>query len=164
MKPKEYLDGQYLDNDHWKLTARSEVIVSYFQKYAKPEDTILELGCSSGRNLKFLKDAGFKNVQGFEMSPKAVKIGRELGHDIIEGRYEDTEHAEYDIIFSASFLQEFSDFPTEQFKKTLEKTRKYFMIFGDARLEHLIHPGFTAVEKLAVPPFTQDVWVFKRNE
>lgn len=154
MKQKDYLKEEYHKHRHWGLNDRSDKIVEYFKKYAKPTDSILELGCSSGRNIVALKDAGFKNIEGLEMSddinpPKDIKI--------IKGRWEETDLKEYDIIFSASFLQEFENFPQEEFNKTLKKTRKYFMIFGDY-LRSWNHEGFEIVEKTpAEYPFSQPI-------
>ena len=39
---------------------------------------ILEVGCNIGRNLKSLKDLGFSNLHGIEISPYAVKKAKEL--------------------------------------------------------------------------------------
>lgn len=142
------------------LDDRSKVIVDFFKKYAKSNDKILELGCSSGRNLVALQQAGFTYLVGLEMFP--VKERPEF--ELIRGRYEDIELDEYDIIFSASFLQEFSIFPQGLFNKTLKKCRKYFMIFGDY-IGEFQHPGFTEVERVApTGTFSQPMIILKRNE
>lgn len=157
MRDIDYLKEDYHNSRHWALNDRSEKIVEYFKKYANPNDSILELGCSSGRNLIFLKKAGFNNLTGLEMFP--VKERPEF--KLIRGRWEETELEKYDIIFSASFLQEFHEFPQELFNKTLQKCRKYFMIFGDYMKNHT-HEGFKEVEKIpAQAPFSEPIIILK---
>lgn len=161
MRPKDYLKEDYHKGRHWELRERSDKIVEVFKKYVSPKDSILELGCSSGRNLVALQNAGFKNVEGLEMSddinpPNYVKI--------IKGRWEETELKEYDVIFSASFLQEFDSFPQKMFEKTLLKCRKYFMIFGDYMGNHT-HPNFEIVETTpAEEPFSQPILILKNEQ
>jgi SAM-dependent methyltransferase len=62
----------YLD-----LVNVSTLIVDVMNRYAKKTWGILEIGCGTGRNLVALKQAGFKNVRGIEISQKAIDIGRE---------------------------------------------------------------------------------------
>jgi len=158
MKPIDYLKTEYHDDRHWKLLDRSKKIKEYFDKYVDKNDTILELGCSSGRNLVELYKVGYKKLNGLEMFP--VKQLPEF--KLIKERYEDYEHKEYDIIFSASFLQEFERFPQEQFNKTLQKTKKYFMIFGDY-LGNWEHPGFKIIEKTNPDyPFSEPIIILKK--
>jgi SAM-dependent methyltransferase len=67
-RPEYYLD---LDNI-------TNMVVSCMQKYViGPENSILEIGCGTGRNLVGLVKAGYKNVSGVEISEKAVAVGRE---------------------------------------------------------------------------------------
>ena len=159
MRNNDYLDKYYHQERHWWLGDRSKKIVEFFEKYVDKDASILELGCSSGRNLKFLQEAGYKNVEGLEMSDD---INPPEGVKIINGRWEDHKCKTYDVIFSASFLQEFDGFPQELFNKTLEKTKKYFMMFGD-RLGNWKHPGFEIVEETkATVPFSQPIIICKK--
>lgn len=149
----DYLKEEYHNHRHWDLNPRSEKILEFFKKYVDKKAKILELGCSSGRNLVHLYNAGYKNLTGLEMYP----IEERKEFKLIRGRYEDTELEEYDVIFSASFLQDFESFPQEQFNKTLQKTRKYFMIFGDY-MGNWEYEGFTIIEKVpAQEPFSQPI-------
>lgn len=159
MKSTDYLKDEYHNGRHWALDDRSEVIVEYLKKYAGYPDSILELGCSSGRNLVALKKAGFTDLTGLEMYP----VEERPEFKLIRGRYEEVDLDEYDVMFSASFLQEFTDFPQEQFNKTLSKCRKYFMIFGDYLPQKYSHPGFELIE-VAQPraSFSQPIIVLMR--
>ena len=65
-RPEFYLD----------LVNVTTLIVSTLERYAKKTDSILEIGCGTGRNLVALKKAGFENVSGIEISPKTVAVGQ----------------------------------------------------------------------------------------
>lgn len=161
MRPKDYLKDEYHKGRHWELKERSNKIVEYFNKYADKNDTVMELGCSSGRNMVALKETGFKNVVGLEMSDD-INPPKDL--TIIKGRWEYTNLDEYDIIFSASFLQEFDEFPQELFNETLKKCRKYFMIFGDYMKEWQLPDEFVIIEQTEVEePFSQPIIICKRQ-
>lgn len=163
MKAKDYLDGQYLEGVHWTLRDRSQVIIDFFKKYVDKKDSILELGCSGGRNLQALREAGFKNLTGLEMSDKAQSYLKDF--KTIHGRYEEVEHGEYDVIFSASFLQELDELSVDKFRDTLSKTKKYFMIFGDALNEDAYYKlitGWQEVEKVNLEPFSQPIRILCR--
>jgi len=42
------------------------------------DEPIVELGCGVGRNLFFLEDHGFTNLEGYELTPNGVKMAREF--------------------------------------------------------------------------------------
>lgn len=153
MKPVDYLNETYHSGRHWMLEDRSKKILEFFEKYADKKDSILELGCSQGRNLVYLYEHGYKNLTGLEMFP----VPERKEFKLIKERWEETKLDEYDIIFSASFLQEFDSFPQELFNETLTKCRKYFMIFGDY-IGEWKHEGWEIVEKIpATEPFSQPI-------
>lgn len=161
MKSENYLDKDYHQNRHWGLKDRSDKIIEYFKKYVDKNDSILELGCSSGRNLVALQEAGYKNVSGLEMS---LDINPPDNVHIIYGRWESFEMKPHDVIFSASFLQEFDEFPQLLFEKTLQSTRKYFIIFGDYLREWKTPAGWEIVEQTkAEYPFSQPIIVCKNT-
>lgn len=57
-------------------------------KHLTPGAMILDVGCGSGRDLKWLEDRGFR-VTGFERSPGLAALAREnVGCTVIEGDFE----------------------------------------------------------------------------
>lgn len=78
-----------------------------------PHDTrIMEVGCSVGRNLAYLADQGYKNLEGIEISPHATRLLRETYPQLEQARIH-TGAAEdilpllqdpYDLIFTMSTL------------------------------------------------------------
>ena len=77
------------------------------------DSSILELGCNVGRNLEYLRRAGYKNLAGIEISRRALPMREEhfpeLDIDYYEGRIEDRifwlSAASIDIVFSMAVLQ-----------------------------------------------------------
>lgn len=65
-EPEFYLD----------LVNVTRLIVETMAKYARPEWTILEIGCGTGRNLAGLYQAGYHNLMGIEINQAAVDLGR----------------------------------------------------------------------------------------
>lgn len=162
MKPIDYLKSEYHDHRHWGLNDRTQKVLEYFEKYVDKDASILELGCSSGRNLVALHEHGYKNLTGLEMYP--VKERDEF--KLIRNRYENIELEEYDVVFSASFIQEFEEIPVKELTKTLEKTKKYFMIFGDLirneRVFDELLKEWTLVEKADDNAFSQPIRIYAK--
>lgn len=81
--------------------------VSTLKKYVQVDDSILEIGCGTGRNLVGLQKAGFRDVAGIEISQKTVDIGREFFRhqlDITVGAIEDVEIPRKDVIYTSGLL------------------------------------------------------------
>lgn len=71
---------------------------------------VLELGCGPGYLLGYLKQLGFTNVEGIDLSEEQIAIARELGHqadvaDVFE--YLERRAGQYDAIFAVDFIEHF---------------------------------------------------------
>lgn len=71
------------------LDDRSRFLVEVFREFVSPKETILEIGSGDGRNIRFLKEAGYE-VEG---------IDKESGTAV-----EDVEPKEYDVVYTMSTL------------------------------------------------------------
>ena len=66
-KPEYYLN----------LNGITNLIIKTLEKYLEYEDSILEIGSGTGRNLAGLWKAGYKNLSGIEINKKAIELGIE---------------------------------------------------------------------------------------
>ncbi len=111
-------DGHNLPSSYLSALAahsRSQCLVKVVNKYANPEAKILEPGCNVGRNLNYLFEAGFRKLEGIEISKDAVEllnksypemarhitIHNKSIEEIVRGLEDDT----YDIVFTMAVLQ-----------------------------------------------------------
>ena len=92
----------------------SEFLLEIIRRYATTNAKILEIGCNVGRNLNYLFQAGFKDLEGIEISENAVallkqsypemalhtKIYKASVEEIIGG----LEDSHYDIVFTTAVL------------------------------------------------------------
>lgn len=80
-----------------------------------PDDTILELGCSSGRHLAHLLEAGFEDLQGIDINPESFGVMTEYFPELAEtgtfhtGRIEELvpefETDAVEVVYSVQTLQ-----------------------------------------------------------
>lgn len=95
------------------LDYRSEYLVRIFEKYIDKDSTILEIGRGDGRNIDFLKLAGYKNVEGIDK-----KDGTAI---------EDINPKQYDTVFSMSTLFLIPSENDWVFEKIANMTKKYII-------------------------------------
>ncbi len=71
----EHRGGKESEDDEWRL---KQVAIVLRQFLSDPGTRILEIGCASGRLLKFLKDDGYPYAFGLDPSPACSKAARDL--------------------------------------------------------------------------------------
>lgn len=96
---------------------RSEFLVELVKRRVQPDDEILEIGSNVGRNLHYLRSAGFSKLAGIEISEAAV---RKLGE------------AFPDLAASVRLLNE----PVERAIKRF-RDDEFALVFTMAVLEHI---------------------------
>ena len=101
---------------------RSKYITDVIGKYAKKDDSILEIGCGSGRHLIKLKKLGYTNLTGLDYQPVYLE-----GIKFINESLEDADLERYDIVFTASCLFLIKD--DELVKDVQKLAKKYLMTF-----------------------------------
>jgi SAM-dependent methyltransferase len=87
-----------------------------------PEGRLLELGCGNGQTLRKLRDLGWRDLYGVELSESASRIARRSGF----------------TVESATVERALESYPDEWFDA----------IVAEMVLEHLVNP-FTAVQQIA---------------
>ncbi len=94
----------YFDKTH-KLD--SEAFLGFFASILDSGSSILDLGCGSGRDLRWLKSKGFRPV-GFERSPELARMAREYsGCPVVEGDFLTHDFTSIQVkalLFSASLV------------------------------------------------------------
>lgn len=113
---------------HFKDTG--EILNDLAKKYIKKSDDILDVGCSTGSLLFFLKNKGYKKLFGFDPGPKCKKIAKE----------------KYDIEITTSSLKKYTS------------KKKYKLIILSQVLEHLseVRESIDKISRL----LTNDGYVF----
>lgn len=89
----------------------SDMWVEVFEKFVSRDKSILELGCSVGRNLFYLRQNGYKHIKGIEINPHAQELaadsfGEEIADYITISSIEDylsTPHS-FDVVFTSGVL------------------------------------------------------------
>ncbi len=88
MEIESYQAESQIEESHWWYKVRRKMFASYIKNIAlnKEKSRILDIGSSSGTNLRMLKDMGFKNYQGFDYNELSRKFCQEKGlGDVIIG-------------------------------------------------------------------------------
>lgn len=105
----------YLSDFNLKLIAKMWKWADY--KYlplisSYPKDSaILELGCGRGYMLEYLRNNGFNNLKGIDISEEQIRISKQKGFDVevvnaLE--YLNENQNKYKIIFALDFIEHFS--------------------------------------------------------
>ncbi len=108
-----------LEEEHWWFCGRRDMIMRLVSSAPK-DSRILEVGCSGGSLLTQLKDAGYENIFGIDVSAKAVRLSREKGlENITEADGKQTGFSEnyFDIIIVSDVL--------EHIKEDLQATKEW---------------------------------------
>ena len=99
---------------------RSLFLVEIIKRYVTTSASILEIGCSVGRNLNYLLLNGFQNLAGNEINESAIRL--------LEQSY--PKLAEQAVIYNESAEEALGKIPSEEFT----------LVFTMAVLQH-IHPS-----------------------
>ncbi|MFB6223140.1 MAG: class I SAM-dependent methyltransferase [Haloarcula sp.] len=100
---------------YYGADATSERVRSILANHVGRDAAILELGCSSGRHLAALADAGFTDLTGVDVNADALDVLTETYPDLaaagsfhaqpIEEFITDVADGEFDVVFSVETLQ-----------------------------------------------------------
>ncbi len=112
--PDRYIDT-CLPEEYFEHKEFSLRLLEAIDLYADKHSSILEIGCSVGRNIYYLQDAGYANITGIEINPTSARFAStgfesyastkqiEIINSSIEDYYR-ASHAQFDVIFTQSVL------------------------------------------------------------
>ncbi|MDZ7850346.1 MAG: class I SAM-dependent methyltransferase [Halodesulfurarchaeum sp.] len=100
---------------HYGADAASEAVRKAIEDYLGPDPAILEIGCSSGRNLAALLEAGYTDLTGVELNDAAEDVMETnfpalaktatVHYRSIESVLREFEKDQFDVVFSVETLQ-----------------------------------------------------------
>jgi len=80
MDENTYAVESEVEQTHWWFVVRRSLIRSVIDELKLPPNAaILDVGTSTGTNLRMLKEVGFTNFLGLDMSPEAIRWCEEKG-------------------------------------------------------------------------------------
>ena len=145
-KPRDELHDYWRNPDemnvpsgYFQAEERSAYLVSLVKQYAKPDASILELGCNVGRNLHYLWHAGYHNLSGVEINEQAIRLMKERFQDmqitIYQGTIEDRikELGQYDVLFTMAVLEHIHTDSEWIFAEMVKASRKYIITIEDEK-------------------------------
>ena len=78
---KEFYNGQD-EISHVPAIRSIDHIGGFIRSNLNSDSRILEYGCATGFNLRYLKSIGYKNLHGIDALSKFIKIAESLSDDI----------------------------------------------------------------------------------
>ncbi len=101
--------GKESPEDEWRLRQVANSLRSFI---AGRDTRILEIGCSNGRLLGFLKDDGYQNVFGLDPAPESAESARaRYGVEVLTGSIFDApvREGEYEFVILLQVLEHIRD-------------------------------------------------------
>lgn len=129
--------------------ARSRALISMFGNVIPHDTRILEIGCGAGRNLAALHDASWRNLEGVEINPHAIKLLRKTYPQlrevtIHEGAIEDVlptfADDEFNVVVSVSTLGHLHPDSVAVFDHLTRIAGQVFVIEGPPTRSRRLHP------------------------
>ncbi len=75
-----------IETGHWWFVGRRRLFASELRRAAIPSDArILDIGTSTGTNLRMLRELGFHDVTGLDMSEEAIRYCESKGLGAVRG-------------------------------------------------------------------------------
>ena len=102
-----------VEENHWWFVGRRLLFARLIAELGLPEDApILDVGTSTGTNLRMLRDLGFRHVVGLDQSPEALRFCAEKGFgevhlgDVCALPFPD---ASFDLVLATDILEHVDD-------------------------------------------------------
>ncbi len=135
---KEFEENYHqLEEDNWWFRGRRSLILNLFKKYNIDKNAkILDIGCSGGALLKDLRQEGFSEFYGADISAEAVALAKSRGVNNVfqaDAIKIPGENETYDVLVASDVIEHIADdnAALQEWKRLLKKGGKLF-IFAPA--------------------------------
>ena len=109
METHQYHSESSLEHYHWWFQGRRKLLSAVLSDLKITEDAyILDIGCSSGTNLRCYETSGYRNYQPFDKSAEAASIVKKKGfNEVILGSATDLPFGSdtFDFISATDVLE-----------------------------------------------------------
>lgn len=132
-----------------KPSAAAEFMDAFWTPFASRDDTILELGCNAGPNLRGLYDLGYRSLVGMDINPVAVGMLKDRFPDLADearlavGPFEELLAAEpadsVDVVFSTTVLHHVHPSSRDLFAEIVRVARKYVFVLENEQAMNNYH-------------------------
>jgi len=113
MEDSAYYIESKIEEHHWWYVIRRYLFSKHIKNFKlDPHDNILDIGSSSGTNLRMLKDLGFKNYVGIDVSQNSREIclkknlGEILIADICDNKF---SNEQFQLIIAGDVIEHIQD-------------------------------------------------------
>jgi len=113
MESSTYAAEANVEATHWWFVGRRRLFSNLLSKLdISPDATVLDVGSSTGTNLRLLKGLGYRQVTGLDMSPEAIEYCREKGlgvvlpGDVCRLQFEDEA---FSFVFATDIIEHVDD-------------------------------------------------------
>ena len=182
----KYYSDTSMPIDYFKMFGKNESIdyyeeiLSTFSRYLSPQSRIIEIGCGTGDFLVFLKNNGYSDVIGIDVSKKCIEQAKQKQvncyiADIADVNF-DSDHR-YDVVILSHTLEHILDsgLCIENVKKLMKPNGLLYIEVPDASrycdvnlspfffltYEHLTHYSHQTLRNLGVKSGLKDI-LFKQ--
>ena len=113
MDKSTYAIEAEVESVHWWFVGRRKLIARLLEKYGiRKESPILDLGTSTGTNLRLLKEHGYSNYQGLDLSEEAIRwcsdknLGKVHKGDICNLPF---RNGEFELVLATDIIEHVED-------------------------------------------------------
>ncbi|GAA3935255.1 class I SAM-dependent methyltransferase [Hymenobacter algoricola] len=102
-----------LEEQHWWFQSRRDVVFSLIQDlHLSKEAAILEVGCSGGPLQQRLRNEGYSNLTGIDLSESAIALAQQRqipNVQLMDGARLDFTDASFDVVVASDVLEHIED-------------------------------------------------------